>query len=65
MHLRDGRQSSTGRFTITAEPVSKITNHGPNQWTSCGAHHVDSGVVRVVRTDETGHRKYPDDYPTQ
>ena len=28
----DGCQSSTGQFTITAEPVGKITNHGPNQW---------------------------------
>ena len=28
----DGCQSSTGRFRITAEPVGKILNHGPNQW---------------------------------
>lgn len=28
----DGCQSVDGRFRITAEPVGKITNHGPNQW---------------------------------
>lgn len=29
----DGCQSSSGRFTIAAEPAGKILNHGPNQWT--------------------------------
>lgn len=28
----DGCQSADGRFIITAEPVGKLTNHGPNQW---------------------------------
>lgn len=28
----DGCQSPDGRFVITAEPVGKLTNHGPNQW---------------------------------
>jgi hypothetical protein len=28
----DGCQSANGRFVITAEPVGKIANHGPNQW---------------------------------
>lgn len=28
----DGCQSPDGRFVVTAEPVGKITNHGPNQW---------------------------------
>jgi gluconolactonase len=28
----DGCRSANGRFVITAEPVGKIANHGPNQW---------------------------------
>lgn len=28
----DGCRTADGRFTITAEPVGKATNHGPNQW---------------------------------
>ncbi|GIW80865.1 MAG: hypothetical protein KatS3mg105_2672 [Gemmatales bacterium] len=28
----DGCQSADGRFVVTAEPVGKITNHGPNKW---------------------------------
>jgi hypothetical protein len=28
----DGGQSADGRFVVVAEPVGKLTNHGPNKW---------------------------------
>ena len=28
----DGCRSAEGRFVVTAEPVGKVTNHGPNKW---------------------------------
>ncbi|MFO0823914.1 MAG: SMP-30/gluconolactonase/LRE family protein [Gemmataceae bacterium] len=28
----DGCRSIDGRFVVTAEPVGKLTNHGPNKW---------------------------------
>ena len=28
----DGCRSADGRFVVTAEPVGKVTNHGPNKW---------------------------------
>lgn len=44
----DGCQSVDGRYTIIAEPVGRIANHGPNQW---------NFVWHDNRTSDT--RKFP------
>jgi hypothetical protein len=47
----DGCRSADGRFVVTAEPVGKLTNHGPNQWQFVWT---DTMAKKTVRFDARG-----------
>ncbi|MBM3982629.1 MAG: SMP-30/gluconolactonase/LRE family protein [Planctomycetes bacterium] len=50
----DGCRSADGRFVVTAEPIGKTTNHGPNKWQFVWRDTKENKTVRFDAKDVQG-----------